>query len=81
LLCKNHPNKHPNNKKATAKILEANEAYEILSNPIKKKEYDDALLRLLNDEIEIVKLSRKETRQTKSEAKVGMKSGHLFMIW
>lgn len=35
-----HPDKNPNNKEAEAKFKDAAEAYEILSNPDKKKHYD-----------------------------------------
>ncbi|HLP49906.1 MAG TPA: DnaJ domain-containing protein [Chitinophagales bacterium] len=38
-----HPDKNPGNKKAEEKFKEASEANEILSNDVKRKEYDLAL--------------------------------------
>ncbi len=40
LAKKYHPDLNPDNKEAEAKFKEANEAYEILSNPEKKEKYD-----------------------------------------
>lgn len=40
LAMKHHPDKNPNDKKAEEKFKEANEAYEILSDPHKRQAYD-----------------------------------------
>lgn len=66
IAMENHPDKHPNNRKAMKKMLEANEAYEILSNPDKKKKYDDELMAYLKREIERekAKAGKKEQRQS-----------------
>jgi DnaJ-class molecular chaperone len=57
----NHPDKHPNDRKTMKKMLEANEAYEILSNPGKKKKYDDDLMAHLKREIEREKAKMNKT--------------------
>ena len=40
LAKKYHPDMNPDNKEAEAKFKEANEAYEVLSNPEKRSKYD-----------------------------------------
>lgn len=62
-----HPDKNPNDKAAAKKMLEINEAYEILSDEVKKKKYDDALMAHLQNEInkEKAKASRAEQNQSK----------------
>ena len=40
IAMKYHPDRNPGNKEAEAKFKEASEAYEVLSNPEKKKNYD-----------------------------------------
>ena len=41
LAQKYHPDKNPGNKEAENKFKEINEAYEVLSNPTKRKQYDN----------------------------------------
>ena len=38
----NHPDQNPDNKKAEARFKEASEANAVLSDPAKRKEYDEA---------------------------------------
>lgn len=52
LAKENHPDKNPYNTAAAKKMLAINEAYEILSDKVKKKKYDDALMALLKREME-----------------------------
>ena len=40
LAKENHPDLHPGDKECEARFKEANEAYEVLSNPDKKAKYD-----------------------------------------
>ena len=40
LAKENHPDLHPGDKACEARFKEANEAYEVLSNPDKKAKYD-----------------------------------------
>lgn len=63
----NHPDRNPNNKQAAKRMLEANEAYEILSDPIEKKKYDAFLMAQLQKEIakEKAKAERAEPRNPK----------------
>ena len=42
IASKNHPDRHPGDKKAEARFKEASEANSVLSDPKKRKEYDDA---------------------------------------
>lgn len=43
LAMKYHPDRNPNNKKAEIKFKEASEAYEVLSNPQKRIDYDQGV--------------------------------------
>ncbi len=42
IAAENHPDRHPGDKKAEARFKEASEANSVLSNPDKRKEYDEA---------------------------------------
>lgn len=62
-----HPDKNPNDKTAAKKMLEINEAYEILSDEVKKKKYDEDLLRHLKLEIEREKAkAERESHRSRS---------------
>jgi DnaJ-class molecular chaperone len=58
-----HPDKHPNDKSAAKRMLEINEAYETLSDEVKKKKYDDYLLAQLEKEVQREKTNAKKRTQ------------------
>lgn len=63
LAMENHPDKNPNNKTAEKKMLAINEAYEVLSDEVKKKKYDADLRAHLQREIEREKAKTNHTEQ------------------
>lgn len=64
LAMEHHPDKNPNNRASEKKMLEINEAYEILSDEMEKKKYDADLMAYLKKEIE-----KEKKRETNSESR------------